>query len=254
LLPKVAGHLTIVEYRQGANVLTGDTQTKNVGKTWRREECSLDRPCFFEDRNACVADNERITNVVYECDGTACGWSTSSRRREYNAAVAAERERCIAMEAGRLRVTVEEYKAGFQHPRIGALLQRAMDECAGRRAENVVYLPDYDLHTDNKCAAVFRRYDADAPLTITYKLEYKTLSRGTEEHTIPNIDLTYGETITVALDPGNERCHFEATGLITATNQRVQINQQSGIGAKPVRLVSNNMVGDRCRAVFQIVQ
>jgi hypothetical protein len=255
LLPNVAGHLTIQEYRKTPLALTGEVKSKAFGKAYGRTDCSHDHPCIYQELNACVVANQQIVAVQYECNG-ACGWSTSVRRRELLQAEAVSKEACVAEIAADLHKPAEEVRRIIASPVVFGYnpVKSRYDNCWIERSKNHVYVPDYDIQSDKKCASLYRSYDAEAQTTFTYHVMYQELARGTERNEIKNIDLRYGVPIIQKLDKDNADCTFSASGLITATNQRIDGTQTSlGLStAYPLRLLSGDRVGGVCTLTFEL--
>jgi hypothetical protein len=260
LLPRIAGYLYLSQYVKSDDVPTGSILNKTVSHTWNRDECSVDHPCLLQESETaatCVADDEVIVGVQYQCDG-ACGFCTSVRQRELIAAQNIARPQCVAQlgaSLGRTPAQVQQLIAF--NPAYQVVIQRCIDD----RTHNHIYDPDYEIRPDKKCASVWRHYDADAVTTVTYLILYQKTKPGLKlipdpQNPSPNppLQIRYGESLRVPLDPNNPDGSFSATGKVIATNQTIDLNQASGDSGTPLRVVSVAKVGDHYEAVFALAQ
>jgi hypothetical protein len=255
LLPEVPGSIVISQWVRSDAEPSGDILSKPIRVTWNRNSCTVDHPCIMGGGTAyqkCVADNEQIVGVRYECDG-ACGFATSLRRREHAQAIAAATPGCINETARARNITPEEARDRIARPRIAAIERVLFNRCIDDRTHNYLYAPDFEIQSDKKCAEGFRRYDADVPTTITYQVDYQRLSRRTLMRDSEPIPLKYGQPIVVDLDPSNHpACSFRASGKVTFTNALIDINQVSGGSAQPLKLVSAAEVGGHCQLTLRL--
>lgn len=266
LLPITPGTMQLTEFIDTPEPDGIHHDPAMIRKTYGpQDHCDPDNPCIMDGSSdaytKCLQDNQQIVDVRYECltidpaSGNACGFSTSFRRGDFNAAVARETPVCQQLAAASLHETVTQLLQQMQYAvGIGVLGKTMIDRCVDDRAHNFLYAPDYQITNDNHCASVWRRYDsADAPgVVITYYIDYQQLKNIPEPHTLDPIPLKYGEDIVVSTSEGNQRCDFEAKGLVIFTNQTINIDQGSAIHGYPLSLISSSVVGNRCQLTFRL--
>lgn len=266
LLPINPGTMQLTEFIDSTEPDGIQHDPLMIRKTYGPEDhCDPDHPCIMDGSSdaytKCVQDNQKIIGVRYEClvidlaNGNACGFSTSFRRGDFNAAVVRETPPCQQLAAASLHVTVAQLLQQLPYGLgIGVIGRSLIDRCVDDRAHNFIYAPDFQITGDNHCASVWRRYDsATAPgVIITYYIDYQQMKKVSQTHTLDPIPLKYGEDIVVSTSEGNQRCDFEARGLVIFTNQTIDINQGSAIHGYPLSLISSSLVGDRCELTFRL--
>lgn len=244
LLPKKAGWVTLTEMVKTEAVPAGETKTKTAAREF--SSCKPDHPCDWNER-VCVNDNERIVGVRYDCGGSQCGFCYSLRGRERKAAMEKLKPVCeseinetIKSLSGPIKKAVENNKAQF------------IEACAANKTKGMEYFPDYDLEEGGRCARVYRHCDGEKSTTPIYYIDYRELKAGYEPKTQGPFLISYGKELIVELDPRNKDCSFVVSGKVTVTNQDINLDSATAIGATPFRLKGAPKVGDHCRATFEL--